>query len=592
MKSPIKQDLSDENQEIKIQRKISDPDATESSSDDEQEKRPKLIVHQILQEKVNIQSFSLNDKNPLSQISSKLPHTVRKRKSGKFGTEIKDPFTKKRIWLGTFNTAEEASHVYQSKKLEFEEKLKMVKSVIVKRDVSAKSEVGCCSRNPQLMVDSQTLDSSNELVESLERVRNAKVKDVISANSLSYDQFSGKLPPMVRKRKSGKFGTEIKDLFTKKKIWLGTFSTAEEASQVYQSKKLEFEEKLKMVKNAEVEKVVSAKSELGPSSTSDPSLVIDSGKLPPMVRKRKSGKFGTEIKDPFTKKRIWLGTFNTAEEASHVYQSKKLEFEKKLKMVKSVIVKRDFSAKSEVGCCSRNPQLMVDSQTLDSSNELVESLERVRNAKVKDVISANSLSYDQFSGKLPPMVRKRKSGKFGTEIKDLFTKKKIWLGTFSTAEEASQVYQSKKLEFEEKLKMVKNAEVEKVVSAKSELGPSSTSDPSLVIDSQNTDSSNEFDEPLKKVKNANVERIVSAKSEIGCCSSDPPVMVDSQTSGSTNVVEEKDELESEELWKGQWVQISEDEEVKFSMKLGVPIVDNYGYLLGEFSKLDDLSISV
>ncbi|KAJ8570143.1 hypothetical protein K7X08_006720 [Anisodus acutangulus] len=522
MKSPIKQDLSDENQEIKIQRKISDPDATESSSDDEQEKRPKLIVHQILQEKVNIQSFSLNDKNPLnfSQIPSKLPPRVRKRKSGKFCTEIKDPFTKKRIWLGTFNTAEEASHVYQSKKLEFEKKLKMVKSVIVKRVISAKSEVGCCSRNPQLMVDSQTLDSSNELVESVERVRNAKVKEGISANSLGYDQFSGKLPPMVRKRKSGKFGTEIKDLFTKKRIWLGTFSTAEEASQVYQSKKLEFEEKLKMVKNAEVEKVISAKSELGPSSTNDPSLVIDSQ--------------------------------NT--DSSN-------EFDEPLKKVKNANVERTVSAKSELGPSSTSdPSLVIDSQNTDSSNEFDEPLKKVKNANVERTVSAKSE-----------------------------------LGPSSTSD-PSLVIDSQNTdssnEFDEPLKKVKNANVESTVSAKSELGPSSTSDPSLVIDSQNTDSSNEFDEPLKKVKNANVEKTVSAKSEIGCCSSDPPIMVDSQTSGSTNVVEEKDELESEELWKGQWVQISEDKEVKFSMKLGVPVVDNYGYLLGEFSKLDDLSISV
>ncbi|XP_060214858.1 ethylene-responsive transcription factor CRF2-like [Lycium barbarum] len=410
MKSPTKQDFIDENQETKFQRKIkvkiSDPYATESSSDDEQEKKTKFIVHEILQEKLKMQPLNYD------QFSGKLPPMVRKRKSGKFVTEIKDPFTKKRIWLGTFNTAEEASHVYQSKKLEFEEKMKMAKSVIAKKAISAKSEIGSSSSDPPLMVDS------------------SKVKTRFSLKS-------------------------------------------------------EFEEKMKLAKNAEVKKATSAKA----------------------------------------------------------------------------------------GSCSSDLSLMVDSQKSDSFKK------------------RKSLSFDHFSEKLPPMVRKRKSGKFVTEIKDPFTKKRIWLGTFNTAEEASQVYQSKKFEFEEKLKKAKNAKVKKAISAKSELG-SSSSDPPLMVDSQNLDSSNEFVEQLEKAKNEKVKEAISAKSDFGSSSSDPALLVNSQTSDSSNGVEEKDGLKSEdELWMGHWVQISEDKEVKFSMKLGVP-VDNYGFLLGEFSKLDDLSISV
>ncbi|KAM3328392.1 hypothetical protein P3S68_033084 [Capsicum galapagoense] len=68
-----------------------------------------------------------------------------------------------------------------------------------------------------------------------------------------------------------------------------------------------------------------------------------------MVRKRKSGKFATEIRDPFSKKRIWLGTFNTAEEASEVYQSKKLEFQEKLNKVKNANKKRLFLQNLNLG---------------------------------------------------------------------------------------------------------------------------------------------------------------------------------------------------------------------------------------------------
>lgn len=193
-------------------------------------------------------------------------------------------------------------------------------------------------------------------------------------------------------------------------------------------------------------------------------------------------------------------------------------------------MKKAVSAKFELGSSSsRNPPLMVDSGHTDSSIESVDRLKKAKNAKGKKVISAKFVLGSSSSNALD--------------------------------------------EFDEQLKKAINAKLEKDISANSELG-SSSSDPPLIVDEQ-----------LKKATNANVKKVISAKSELGSSSSD---QVDAQTSDLSNGVEESDE----EMWMGQWIQISGDQEVKFSQKLGVPVVDNYGFLLGEFSKLDDLSISV
>lgn len=342
--------------------------------------------------------------------------------------------------------------------------------------------------------------------------------------------------------RSGKWGARVMHPISGVRVWLGSFDTAEEALMAYNKKKGEFEERFKSMP-LEEEKIGGFDG-------------FEGRKLPPGVRKRSGGKWGAQIWHPKLKISVKLGCFDTPEEAAMAVKKKSDLFKKRFGSGKWVRSGSKGLEEPEWGSISMAGSMREKVKFDDREIVLALAAPELpgNDTPVKETV-ANFEPVDEMNGEcfeegeiIPVGVKMTKSGRWGARVTNPICGTDHWLGSYKTLKEAVNAVNRKRAHFEKMSKPMKKR---------------------LMLRANNKVSYAPLEKPEHGFSHLSPTSIFEAENSNGAAASA------NESEGAEAYVEDE---------KKKPICISSFEE---GVRLGV--INQFGQLLGEYSKLDDLS---